>query len=226
MRSAARCTAVLLLFVATGGAAQIRDLVGVEFQARIVSVVDGDTVDAIPAGEQRAIRIRLEGVDTPERGEPFSDAARRFTRVMLFDQSATFDGRDVDRYGRLVARIRVGRQDASLALLEAGLACHYTQYSADRMLAAAEAKARREGQGFWASGAGKPRCTESTRAAAPSPRAPAVAVAATFHGNVESRVYHWPTCRNYTCRNCTRVFQSEAEAKAAGFRPAGDCLRR
>jgi methylphosphotriester-DNA--protein-cysteine methyltransferase len=44
-----------------------------------------------------------------------------------------------------------------------------------------------------------------------------------LHGNVKSRVYHRSSCRNYTCQNCTRVFQSEAEAKAAGFRPAGDC---
>jgi len=43
-------------------------------------------------------------------------------------------------------------------------------------------------------------------------------------GNVKSLLYHGPTCRNYTCKNCTAVFGDAAQASAAGFRPAGDCL--
>ena len=173
MRRAATRTALLVLLSTCGLLAQVRDLVGVTFRARIVSVVDGDTVDAIPAGETRPIRIRLEGVDTPERGEPFSDAARRFTRVMLFDRIATLEGRDVDRYGRLVARIGANGKDSSLELVRAGLGCHYTQYSADAALASAQIQARREGRGFWAASAGKPvsscgRCPRAPRCA-PAP---------------------------------------------------------
>ena len=75
MRRAATRTALLVLLSTCGLLAQVRNLVGVTFRARIVSVVDGDTVDAIPAGETRPIRIRLEGVDTPERGQPWSKEA-------------------------------------------------------------------------------------------------------------------------------------------------------
>lgn len=221
IRRAAPYALVLSLLLTSAGAAQLRDLVGVQFDARVVSVIDGDTVDAIPAGEKRAIRIRLDGIDAPERGEPFNDAARRMTRVMLFDQNARLQGRAVDRYGRLVARVVVTGKDASLALLQAGLACHYVQYSSDPQLAAAEAKARRDGVGFWASSAAKPRCTRATSVAPPA--RPGASV---FHGNTSSRVYHAPACPNYTCRSCTRVFRTEAEAQSAGFRPADDCLKR
>jgi micrococcal nuclease len=126
---------------------QVRARVGTRFEARIVSIVDGDTVDAVPLGSKGTIRIRLHGVDAPERGEPFSSAATRSTRVLLFDQRVSIDGRDVDRYGRLVARVSVRGEDASTALLMAGLACHYVKYSSDVTLANAEADARRHGRG-------------------------------------------------------------------------------
>lgn len=163
-------TALLCLLCAatSGHAADLRDRVGVATPAHVVRVVDGDTVDVVPQGERVRIRVRLEGIDTPERGEPFSTAATRYTRSLVFDQDVTVDGRDVDRYDRLVARVGVGGVDASVVLVQAGLACHFTRYSSDPALAAAEAQARREGRGFWADGAPKPRCTmphRSTRRA-------------------------------------------------------------
>ena len=226
MRRTAAYAAVFALLLTGGSSAQLRDLVGVKFDARVISVIDGDTVDAVPSGEKRAIRIRLEGIDAPERGEPFSDVARRFTRVMLFEQTANFEGRDVDRYGRLVARVRAGTKDTSVELLKAGLACHYTQYSSDPVLVGAQVDALREGRGFWATGAAKPRCTQTTIIALATPRTAVRQTDGGFHGNTESHVYHSPSCRNYNCRNCTRLFRSEADAQAAGFRPAADCLRR
>lgn len=44
-----------------------------------------------------------------------------------------------------------------------------------------------------------------------------------FRGNVQSRVYHNATCRYFTCKNCTVVFTSAAEAQKAGFRPCRIC---
>ena len=203
---------------------QVRALIGTRFEARIVSIVDGDTVDAVPLGSKGTIRIRLHGIDAPERGEPFSSAATKSTRVLLFDQRVTIEGRDVDRYGRLVARVSVRGDDASTALLTAGLACHYVKYSSDVTLANAEAEARRHGRGFWGRGADKPRCTTmALQATEPKGTGGGPVI---FHGNTSSRVYHSPSCRNYKCRNCTQAFHSEADARAAGFSPAGDCLSK
>jgi endonuclease YncB( thermonuclease family) len=223
MRKVLRGAVLLTALFASAVSAQVRDLVGVAFDAHVVSIVDGDTVDVVLEGQTRRVRIRLEGIDAPERGEPFSTAAARSARVLLFDQRARVEGRDVDRYGRLVARISARGTDASVELITAGLACHYTQYSSDARLASAEAEARRAGRGLWAAGAARPDCaTASGPSAAPRASGPPET---TFHGNVVSHVYHAPSCRNYNCRNCTRTFQSETEAHASGFRPAGDCLR-
>lgn len=240
---------LLLAAVASGVAssareqprANFRDLVGREFDARVVRVADGDTLEALPAGESRPIRIRLQGVDTPEQGEVFSREALLFLRTLVFDQQVKVRGRDVDRYNRLVARVVIDGTDTSIALVRAGLACH--AYAYDAALAREEAQARGSGVGFWAATAKQPACVSRTafsargtrgtppprsspRAVQPPSRAPSQAAATAFHGNVRSRVYHAPACRNYTCSNCTQVFSSHEEAQAAGFRPAGDCLKR
>jgi endonuclease YncB( thermonuclease family) len=205
------------------------DLVGKQFDARVTRIADGDTVEAIPVGESRPIRIRLEGVDAPEQGEAFDREALALLRTLLLGQRVNVRGRDLDRYGRLVARLLRGDVDASTRLVRAGLACH--AYARDEALAREEAAARSAGTGFWAPRARKPACVTSTAFSArrnqngPPEGARANAPPGPFHGNTSSLVYHASTCPNYRCRNCTQVFASEAAAKAAGFRPANDCLK-
>jgi endonuclease YncB( thermonuclease family) len=246
-RRVALAVALAALAGQAGQARQdLRLLVGASFPARVVSVLDGDTIDVRRQGQANPMRVRLEGIDTPESGEPFSQVARMRTRVLAFDQDVLVEGRDVDQYGRLVARVLVGagaeRIDLSVALVGAGLACHYRYFSADPVLARAESDARTAGLGFWAPDAEKPRCVAAnasippgtapdapmppttTRPAGAQPP-PAPPGAAAFIGNVRSRVFHSPTCRNAGCPNCTRRFASRAAAEGAGFRPAGDCLR-
>jgi len=156
-RSALVLSIALALFVETLHAQRPTDLVNKRFVAEVTHVVDGDTVDVLipPA---RRVRIRLHGVDTPERKEPFSERARTFTRVLMFGRSVTVVGKDVDRYRRLVARISVDNVDASESIIAAGLGCTFRQYSNDSALESAFAHARSSQRGFWAKGASKPAC--------------------------------------------------------------------
>lgn len=207
----------------TGGGAALAAL-GNSFSGRVVSVADGDTLDVVTT-DNRRVRIRLEGIDTPERGEPFSNVARNFTRQLAFDKTVQVKVHDVDRYGRLVARVTSEGKDLSLELVTAGLARHYTLFSFDPKLEAAQQQAQQARRGMWKDGvpAAQPRASGSS----PASRAVATPVVqATYVGNVNSRVYHLRSCRNAGCKNCTRGFATQAEAQAAGFRPAGDCLRR
>jgi endonuclease YncB( thermonuclease family) len=113
-------------------------------------------------GSDRTLAIRLEGIDAPERGEPFSTQARNATRVMLFNRQVQLKATDVDRYDRLVARVVLDGRDSSLELIEAGLACHFTRFVNDPLLAKAQLTARAAGRGFWAAGAVKPACVKFT----------------------------------------------------------------
>jgi 5-methylcytosine-specific restriction endonuclease McrA len=113
-----------------------------------------------------------------------------------------------------------GGTDLSLAIVRAGLAWHYKQYSTDRALADAELEARARKVGLWSH-------------ANPIPpweyrhpkRVELASQAGPFHGNRRSGVFHRPGCPNYECPNCIIVFKTHDEAVKAGFRPAGDCLR-
>ena len=155
-------TLIALLLLTAGLSAQSRPellrLLGQTLSATVVSVADGDTVRAKVDGSGRTLRIRLEGIDTPERGEPFSTQARNATRVMLFNQKVQLKVTDVDPYDRLVARIVHDGKDSSLELVEAGLACHFTRFVNDPVLARAQVSARTAGRGFWAPGTAKPAC--------------------------------------------------------------------
>lgn len=219
------CGVVAGLILALVGAPQVfdrplpRNLVGTSFEARVTHVVDGDTLE-VTAKEGQLIRIRLDGVDSPEAGRPFSRVATNFVRSIAFDRTVVVRGTNVDRYNRLVARVLVGSSDVSLELVKAGLAWHFVCYSNDAQLADAERRARQARRGFWVDSPVRPPwdCT-SQRSAAGVPVGP-------FKGNVSSRVYHAANCRHAACKNCTAEFKTQDEARAAGYRPAGDCLAR
>lgn len=86
----------------------------------VTSVVDGDTVDVAGVG-----RIRVIGIDTPERGACGFDSATYSMSVLVLGREVTLvPGAvdDADRYGRLLRYVDVGPVDAGLRLIEDGWA--------------------------------------------------------------------------------------------------------
>jgi micrococcal nuclease len=96
--------------------------------ARVVAVVDGDTVDVAWPGHRE--RVRLLGVDTPETVDPhrpigcFGPEASAYTHRRLQGQPVrlTFDRERRDRYGRLLAYVDVGGRRFNDELLTEGYA--------------------------------------------------------------------------------------------------------
>ena len=172
-RAAAAVAVLIVGFTASLDGQRREDLiriVGQTISGRTVSVADGDTVRIRLDGTNRVIRVRLEGIDAPEIGEPFSNQARIAARVLMFDRKVQVKATDVDNYDRLVARVIVDGKDSSIELLEAGLACHFTRFENDAVLAKAQLDARTNGKGFWAAGAPKPQCVKFTMRPPPSGR--------------------------------------------------------
>jgi micrococcal nuclease len=90
-------------------------------QTGVVShVVDGDTVDVQGLG-----RIRVIGIDTPERGACGYESATQAMSVLVLGRVVTLvpgATEDADRYGRLLRYVDIGSQDAGLSLVEDGWA--------------------------------------------------------------------------------------------------------
>jgi micrococcal nuclease len=190
------------------------------FTGPVIGVSDGDTITVLR--DRAAVKIRLDGVDCPESAQDFGQRAKQFTATLVFRKTVTVEVRDVDRYGRLVSRVLIAGRDVSLALVQAGFAWHFTQYSKDPELARAELVARSRHAGLWS----QPKALPPWEFRHPVAQAANDdATAGPFHGNIGSRVFHRPGCPHYGCKRCTAVFRTKEQAVAAGFRPAGDCLR-
>lgn len=149
-------------------------LPAVEVAAVVVRIADGDTlsVEAAPGlppaakrGRAGDVYVRLLCVDTleiwdegrPKAAEGFAardllaGLCRPGTRVVLFDEGPELA---LDRYGRVLAFVRVGERTAQQALIEAGLSAYWRRWRLapeplDRVLAQAETAARAAGRGAW-----------------------------------------------------------------------------
>lgn len=116
------------------------------------SVIDGDTL------EIRGTRVRLHGVDAPESSQTCKDGSGKHYRCgqqaalklseFIVRRPVACSGRDIDRYGRIIAVCTIGAVDLGEWLVREGLAVAYRRYSLDYV--AAEQNARVAKRGIWA----------------------------------------------------------------------------
>jgi endonuclease YncB( thermonuclease family) len=115
---------------------------------RVVGVIDGDTIDVLDADNQTK-RIRFNGIDTPEAGQPFGNNAKQFVSDRVFGRDVELIEHELDRYGRTIADVIIDGENLNRALVAAGLAWHYKRYSDDEALAQAERDAQAASLGLW-----------------------------------------------------------------------------
>ncbi len=121
---------------------------------RVVGVSDGDTVTVLTA-ENRQFRIRLSGIDAPEKKQPFGARAKETLARQVFGQPVTVEWSKTDRYGRIVGKIEVDGVDANLEQVREGSAWVYTQYLRElpvedrRLYLQAQRQAQEERRGLW-----------------------------------------------------------------------------
>lgn len=126
------------------------DVAAVSGPVSAQSVVDGDTINL---GEKR---IRLFGIDAPEISQQclvggLANSCGVLARNVLVGFVAGAEVRceqvDIDRYGRDVSRCYADGYDLSAAMVSAGQAVAYRQFSAEYI--SEEDSARRLKRGMW-----------------------------------------------------------------------------
>ncbi len=93
----------------------------------VVGVTDGDTIKVMGT-HNKQVKIRLYGIDCPEKSQAFGKKAKQFTSKLVFGKVVEVEVMDTDRYGRTVALVAVNKQILNEELLKAGLAWVYYQY--------------------------------------------------------------------------------------------------
>jgi micrococcal nuclease len=119
------------------------------FQAKVVGVADRDTLTLLR--DKTTYRLRLHGIDAPERGQPYGSRAKQYASELAFGKVVTVEPVDRDQNGRLVADVRLpdGRS-LNAEMVRAGYAWWFRRYSRDPELAQLEAEARETRRGLWA----------------------------------------------------------------------------
>lgn len=162
--------------------------------ARVIKVVDGDTVDVLIDGREE--RVRLIGIDTPESVAPsrpvecYGREASTFTSQLLIGQSVLLEDdssqANRDDFGRLLRYIWLldGRM-ANYEIIAQGYGFEYTYdlpYRYQAEFRAAQNAARAAQAGLWAPETCNGESRPATEAAGPTPQPPPAATGAAFAG--------------------------------------------
>lgn len=115
---------------------------------KVVRIADGDTVTILVGGDQ--VRIRLFGIDAPERGQDYSRRSREALAELVFEKEVQIVVRDKDRFGRTVGDIYVGDTLVNEKMVKDGWAWNYARFSHSKHFAELEREAREANRGLWA----------------------------------------------------------------------------
>lgn len=132
---------------------------------RVVGVADGDTVTVVD-GERRQHKIRVAGIDAPEKRQPFGQKSKASMSDMVFNREVEIVGSKRDRYGRTVAKVMFADHncsglscpkihDAGLMQVTKGMAWWYRKYAREQtpqdrtVYEAAELLAKERRVGLW-----------------------------------------------------------------------------
>lgn len=120
------------------------------WSGEVVWVADGDTI-TVQRGTER-IKVRLYGIDTPEKSQWYGQNAKTFTSAQVMGKTVEVEEIDIDRYGRVVGIVAVGDLILNRHLVEYGYAWVYHRYCKRPFCSEwskVEAKAKSEKRGLW-----------------------------------------------------------------------------
>ncbi|MEM1130816.1 MAG: thermonuclease family protein [Pseudomonadota bacterium] len=212
--------AICAVSASLGGAAVAGQVSG---PARLV---DGDTLEV---GGQM---VRLAGIDAPETGQrcqdaqgrdyPCGESAVEALQRLVRNRPVTCEGREYDRYDRLIGTCWAAGTALNSAMVKQGWAVAFTRFS--EQFLPEELDAAKAGRGLWLGRFQRPEEFRAQRWRAAETKSPE---GCPIKGNISTngRIYHTPWSRWYARTRINtnrgeRWFCTEAEAIAAGWRPA------
>ena len=115
-------------------------LAAADITGKVVAVTDGDTIKVLD-DDRVQHKIRLTGIDAPEKAQPFGNASRKHLASMVAGREVRVETLKKDRYGRVLGKVWVQPGDcpdcgktlnANHAQILAGMAWWYQDYARDQ----------------------------------------------------------------------------------------------
>ena len=137
--------------------------VDADINGKVVAVTDGDTIKVLDDNRVQH-KIRLTGIDAPEKAQPFGNASRKHLASMVAGKEVRVETTKKDRYGRVLGKVWVQPRDcpgcgktlnANHAQILSGMAWWYRDYAKDQSpedrarYKSAVDKARKRKLGLW-----------------------------------------------------------------------------
>src|SRR5262249_10928423 len=121
-----------------------------DFTGPVVSVLDGDTIEVLHNTHPE--RIRLTGIDCPEKGQAFGTRAKQATSALVFSRDVVLHTHGRDKYGRTLADVLLpDGTNINHELVKAGWCWWYRKYAPrNSELETLEKDARAAKKGLWA----------------------------------------------------------------------------
>lgn len=123
-------------------------------EGKVIKVSDGDTITVMDTAKEK-YKIRLAGIDAPEKKQGFGQAARKELSGLVAGKEVCVSWHKKDKYGRLVGSVLVDDQLVNLHMVQSGYAWHYKRFANEQLeeerevYSAAEETARLETIGLW-----------------------------------------------------------------------------
>lgn len=220
---------LLVLIPSVGGASS--------FSGHVVGVIDSDIFDV--QHERGIERVRLNGIDAPEKGQAFWRQAQQYVEDLAVGQHVIVETTGKDKYERTIGDVFLfdGRH-LNKELVKAGLAWWFCRPSSDAELRQLEDDARDAKRGLWLDPNPVPpwvfrklqrnpvpsESDDDCRSSSPRP----IGLSGTAYdiiGNRRSHIYYRVDCPGYDAVSEEHriPFVSLEAAEQTGYRAAGNC---
>ena len=120
-----------------------------EFTGHVIGILEGDTIEVLH--KKRAERIRLIGIDCPEKRQPFGEKAKHAATSLVFGKDVSIQTHGKDKHRRTLAEVLLSDGTSlNQALVAGGWCWWYPKYAINNSeLKRLESQARLRKRGLW-----------------------------------------------------------------------------
>ena len=118
-----------------------------ELACRAIGITDGDTFGCL-TDEKKIIKVRMLGIDAPERKQPFGNKAKQTLTKLIHQKRIRLEVSGKDRYQRTLATVWDNEQNINLEMMQLGMAWSYPR-NPENQYFQVEQNARQQRVGLW-----------------------------------------------------------------------------